>query len=402
MLTVNKSKTAISLPAFLLSVLLLMSVFTLGASAYQDNASGSDMGSFPAPGATGGDVEMENNFGHIGTLYASGHITNNNGVIDECNGSVSVNNGTIKTLFKTVGTNFGTIERLDGYSSLTINEKSGTVLLNMTTIESNSGSVKENYGEVKMLGGTVDLNGGSGRVIFNGAAGDGSVVCNKGKITVTDTKKKITIDSNEGTVTINGGEVTVRENSGTILLMNNATLHCTDNVGTIDVSDDASVYVSDCKNNYGNITFPVNSTGSFSYDKGFFRVVFEGDDGTASVVKCASVYKNVNYTVQSAELVIDLPSDYECVNSGAVRDETADGRWKLTTYIDYGNTQYTVVFRRISLTDEDDAPDGYPPEPGSDTTDGKGVSPFVWIAVGVVLIACGAVVLFTAKRRKNK
>ena len=338
MLTVNKSKTAISLPAFLLSVLLLMSVFTLGASAYPDNASGGDMGSFPAPGATGGDAEMENNFGHIGTLYASGHITNNNGVIDECNGPVSVNNGTIKTLFKTVGTNFGTIERLDGYSSLTINEKSGTVLLNMTTIESNSGSVKENYGEVKMLGGTVELNGGSGRVIFNGAAGDGSVVCNKGKITVTDTKKKVTIDSNEGTVTINGGEVTVRENSGTILLMNNATLHCTDNVGTIDVSDDASVYVSDCKNNYGNITFRVNSTGSFSYDNGFFRVVFEGDDGTASVVKCASVYKDVNYTVQSWSLIF-LPITNASIRArSATKPLTAAGSSRLTLITETRNT----------------------------------------------------------------
>lgn len=285
---------------------------------------------------------------------------------------------------------------------MTVNEKSGIVLLNMTTVENNCGSVKENYGEVKMLGGTVELNGGSGRVIFNGAAGDGSVVCNKGKITVTDTQKTVTIDSNEGTVTINGGEVTVRENSGTILLMNNATLHCTDNVGTIDVSDDASVYISDCKNNYGSITFPVNSTGSFSYDNGFLPIIFKGDDGTASVVKCASVYKDVGYTRQSAELVIALPSDYECVNSGAVRDEASDGHWKLTTYIDGGVTQYTVVCRRSPSGNDDDAPDGYPPEADEDTTDENGVSPFVWIAAGAALIACGAAVLFIAKRRKNK
>ena len=389
MVNIQKKKTAILLLSFLLSVLLLTSVFTFGTLAYPDNDSGVDMGAFPAPGAAGADTEMENNFGHIGTLYALGRIINNDGVIEECNGSVNVNNGTIKILTKTVGTNFGMIERLDGYSILTMNEKSGTVLLNRTTIENNCGSVKENYGTVKMLGGTVDLNGRSGSVIFDGAAGDGAVVCNQGKITVTDTKK-IIIDSNEGTVTISGGEVTVRENLGTILLMNNATLHCTDNIGTIDVSEDASVYISDCKNNYGNITFPVNSTGSFSYDNGFFPIIFEGDDGTASVVKCASVYKDVNYTRQSAELVITLPSDYECVNSGAVRDESSSDCWKLTTYVDYGETQYTVVCRKSS----DDVPDGYPPE--------NGISPFVWIAVGAVLIACGAAVPFIANRRKNK
>ena len=264
-------------------VLLMLPVRAYAGGYHADNDAGNTMQGFPAAGSD--ETEMTNNRGTIGMLYSSGHIANNYGTVEDSAGVISVNCGTVKTQrANRVGINRGTVEMITNTAVLAYNDTDGCVGENLTTVEMNYGTITTNVGTVTMYGGKIEENTKTGKAVFEGAASQGTVVSNDGEVTVNGSTAKVYITTNTGKVTISNATVVMEENSGVVTLGDKGSLICTNNTGTVTKEESAETYCSDCTNNYGTITFLMKSDKSFSSRKDYYRVVFSGDEGKASVI----------------------------------------------------------------------------------------------------------------------
>ena len=344
-MTKKAGRSLLTVCRLLLIAVLALSLIPIGAAAggyHADNAAGNTLSVFPAAGS--GETEMSNNFGAIDMFYSQGHIMNNRGTISSSAGTVNVNEGTIFELQAgTVGTNFGVIEAIRNTGMLTVNDNDGVVKSNSNTIQRNYGTITANYGAVTMYDGEIEENGKSGTVCFSGPASRGTIRKNAGTVSTDSTTGQIRIISNTGTITIHDGTVIVEDNAGTITLMDQANLICYRNSGTITKSEDAETYVADCTDNFGEVTFAQNSTGSYSVTHDYQKIVFSGDDGKASVLECEAEYQGISYTGSGVMLVISLPADYICTNDRAMRDEADPSVWYLVTYLENDQTEYRVL-----------------------------------------------------------
>lgn len=297
-------------------VLALLLIMPLKVYAYADNNTG-DLPSFPAPGVSGPDTEMQENHGSIGTLYATGKVDNNFGSINECNGEVGVNeNGAVITTCSShVGTNFGNINQLTNTGVLTFNK--GTVGTNNATIEINEGTIETNASIIN------DMN-------------SGSIGNNTGTVYINNPASAITISSNASSIIINSGTVNITENSGSITI-NGGTVNVSKNTGSIIKSDGATSYIVNCTDNYGTISFMINSDGSFSSTNWYVPISFDGCDGT--VVSGATSYNGKTYVKYGNTLKFTLPEGYVCDNSYAVKN---GNEWSVEVRIPEEESSYVV------------------------------------------------------------
>ena len=366
----------------LLVAVWILSVISVSVSAggYQaDNTTGNTLQVFPAAGSS--DTEMAHNYGTIQVFYGNGHITENHGVIESSSGEVNLNYGTVRELSAGhMGTNFGTVETINNTGTLTVNDETGLVKMNLSAIERNYGAITANHGIVTMYDGTIEENGPLGTVVFEGSASRGTIKANAGSVTIHGSTGKITITSNTGSITVNGGTVVVEDNAGTITLGDKAALVCTNNIGTITTSEDAETYTSNCTNNFGEITFFQNSDGTFSSDRDYNKIEFSGDDGKAAVTGGGTAYQGGNYAAMGGVLTFTLPADYLCADPHATRDEAVPNGWRLNIPYEYGRTEYVVLCENAPhlhrfdyicsgnavqaiCTGEGDCPEGYKTAP---------------------------------------
>ena len=310
------------------------------------------------------------NNGSISLLYSTGTVVENNGHIDEADGTVNLNNtnGTIGDLLGNclenkgeitrcsrgkVGTNSGTIDTIDSSGSCTVNEDNCNIYMNIGTIGINYGLVGENYGTINdFRSGTISENKQTGTVTFTNSSIGGTIQKNYGTVVFNESVKQVEITENFGTITINGGKVKVENNRGTILIVGKTDLYIKDNFGSVKKVGEPTYFDCDCVNNYGTVSFPVNSNGiTFSTRKDYESIVFIGDDGKAVITLCSTTIDNVNYTSNAEKLQFTLPDGYFCDDKDATRDTENPNLWTIYTRTFVDETEYQVMCHKCHSDD---------------------------------------------------